>query len=196
MTMKLKICMMTILAFLFTPDGKAQDVAVKTNLLYDAFLNINAGVEVGLAPKWTLDLSGNFNDWDLSHGRKWKHWMVQPEARYWFCDRFGGHFVGAHLHGGQYNMGGLKNSLHFLGTDFGKLTDTRYQGWFAGAGIAYGYAWILGRHWNFEAEIGLGYSYTRFDRYNCKGCGRKNGLKDDHHYIGPTKAALNLVYVF
>lgn len=66
-----------------------QNVAVKTNLLYDiAAYTANAGVEVGLAPRWTLDLSANYNGWTLSHDRKWKHWLLQPEARYWFCDRF------------------------------------------------------------------------------------------------------------
>ena len=98
---------------------------------------------------------------------------VQPEVRYWFCDHFSGHFVGAHIHGGQYNIGGFDGKINFLGTDARKLKDTRYQGWFVGAGIAYGYTWILGRHWNLEAEIGLGYSYTRYDRFQCAGCGRK-----------------------
>ena len=34
----------------------AQDVALKTNILSDAFMNINAGIEVGLAPRWNLKL--------------------------------------------------------------------------------------------------------------------------------------------
>ena len=38
---------------------------------------------------------------------------------------------------------------------------------------AYGYAWVLGRHWNLEAEIGLGYSYTRYSQFKCAGCGKK-----------------------
>ena len=38
-----------------TQGVKAQDVAVKSNVLADAFLNPNLGIEVGLAPKWTLD---------------------------------------------------------------------------------------------------------------------------------------------
>lgn len=61
---------------------RAQDVALKSNLLADGFLSPNLGVEIGLAPKWTLDVSGQFNAWTLSHGRRWKHWLVQPEARY------------------------------------------------------------------------------------------------------------------
>ncbi len=77
----------------FTPM-KAQDVAVKTNLLYDAVLTPNIGVEVGVAPKWTIDVTGQLNAWTVNE-HYWKHWLAQPEARYWFCQRFAGHFVGA-----------------------------------------------------------------------------------------------------
>lgn len=176
--------------------AKAQKAAVKTNLLYDAFMNVNLGVEFALAPKWTLDLSGDFNGWTLSHGRRWKHWLVQPEARYWLCDRFAGHFFGLHAHGGQFNVGGLKNSISFLGTDFSQLSDKRFQGWFVGGGVTYGYAWILGRHFNLEAGLGVGYSYARYDRYRCAGCGKKEADGKAHHYVGPTKAFVNLVYTF
>lgn len=175
---------------------KAQNVAVKTNILYDALLNVNAGVEVGLAPRWTAEISADYNSWTLSHDRKWKHWFLQPEVRYWFCERFSGHFVGVHLIGGQYNVGGLKNGINFLGTDFSKLSDRRYQGWFAGAGIAYGYSWILDLHWNVEAEIGLGWTYSRSDVYPCATCGTKLAEGKPHNYVGPTKAAINLIYTF
>lgn len=188
--------LLIMLAMGYTQGVKAQDVAVKSNLLSDAFLNPNMGLEVGLAPKWTLEVIGEFNGWTLSHDRRWKHWAAQPEIRYWFCDRFSGHFIGAHVHGGQYNMGGFNGRYNLFGTDARKLKDTRYQGWFVGAGIAYGYAWILNEYWNLEAEFGFGYSYTRYDRYNCAGCGKK--IEDDkpHHYVGPTKVAINLVYMF
>ena len=181
---------------LFTLIGaKGQNVALKTNLLYDATLTANAGIEFGLAPRWSLDLSGNYNGWTVND-HKWKHWLVQPEARYWFCDRFAGHFVGLHLLGGEYNFGNIKNSINVLGTDFSDLTDHRHQGWYAGAGIAYGYSWILSRHWNLELELGAGYVYTRYDVFNCAGCGRKIEENKPHHYVGPTKAAVNLVYEF
>ena len=47
--------------------------------------------------------------------------FAQPEARYWFCQAYSGHFVGAHLLGGQYNYGNLDMPFKFLGTDFRKL---------------------------------------------------------------------------
>lgn len=194
--MKHIILLLAIAAIGISQETRAQKMAVKTNLLSDAVLNVNLGMEIGLTPQWTLDLTGEFNDWTLSHGKRWKHWVVQPEARYWLCDRFSGHFFGAHIHGGQYNLGGFDGRINFLGTDTRKLKDTRYQGWFVGAGLSYGYAWILSRHWNLEAEIGLGYSYTRYDRFRCTGCGKKVETDKPHHYVGPTKAAINLVYLF
>ena len=175
-------------------DG--QNIAVKSNILSDVLLTPNIGIEVGMAPKWTIDVSGQFNAWTLSHMRRWKHVAMQPEVRYWFCDRFSGHFIGMHLHGGWYNIGGFDGKMNMFGTDARKLKDTRYQGWFAGAGVAYGYAWILGRHWNLEAELGFGYSFTKYDRFRCAGCGKKVETDKTHHYIGPTKLAINLVYVF
>ena len=173
---------------------KAQDVAVKSNILSDALLNPNAGIEIGLAPKWTLDVSGQFNLWTVK-GHKWRHWLAQPEARYWFCRRFAGHFVGIHALGGEYNFGNLDMDFKFLGSDFRQLKDRRYEGWGAGAGIAYGYAWPVARHWNIEAEIGIGWVYTKYSAYPCATCGTK--LESGHHnYFGPTKAAVNIVYLF
>lgn len=60
-----------ILATTFTM--KAQKVAVKTNLLYDASATMNLGFEFGLSAKWTLDISGNYNPWTFSNNQKWKH---------------------------------------------------------------------------------------------------------------------------
>ena len=195
MVMKLKFFIPLLLGLLFATETKAQDVAVKTNLLYDVSATVNLGVEVGLAPKWTLDLSGNLNAWNVNENKRWKHWMVQPEARYWFCERFSGHFLGIHAHAGQFNLGGLQNNSKFLGTDFSQLSNNRFQGYGLGAGVAYGYAFILGKHWNLELELGAGYVYANYDIFECTGCGRRVG-HDDHHYFGVTKAAINLVYVF
>jgi len=196
--MKTRILILVIAAgaMLTAVEAEAQKVAVKTNVIADALANVNLGIETGLAPKWTLELTGEFNGWTLSHGRRWKHWLAMPEARYWLCDRFSGHFFGLEVHGGQYNIGGFDGKWNVLGTDARKLKDSRYQGWFVGGGITYGYAWILGRHWNLEAEIGVGYSYTRYDKFRCAGCGKKTESDRPHSYVGPTKAAVNFVYLF
>lgn len=178
-------------------SASAQKVALKTNLLQDALLDPNVGVEVGLAPKWTLDIPFQMNAWTVGNDHRWKHWLVQPEARYWFCERFAGHFVGVHAIGGQYNFGNLGFKAHnFLGSDLSQLQDKRYQGWGVGAGVAYGYAWPVAKHWSVEGEVGVGWIYTRFDSYPCQKCGRKIDKNRVHNYVGPTKASLNIVYLF
>lgn len=173
----------------------AQDWAIKTNILSDATATVNLGAEVGVAPKWTIDISGSYNNWSKNKSVKWKHAFIQPEARYWFCDRFSSHFVGAHLIGGAFNLGNLQNNMSILGTDFSVLSDKRYQGYAYGAGVAYGFAFMLSKSINLELEVGFGYAYLDYDIFNCSGCGRKIG-SDNHHYVGPTKAAVNLVFVF
>lgn len=195
--MRSKYYILLLFGLLVQFGAKGQnDVAIKSNILYDLTATISAGIEVGLAPRWSIDVSGNFNAWTMKNDRRWKHYLVQPEVRYWLCDRFMGHFLALHLHGGQYNFGGIKNSINFLGTNLSNLTTHRYQGWFAGAGVGYGYAFVLGRHWNLELEAGIGYAYTVLDEFECAGCGRKVNTDLNHHYFGPTKLAVNFVYLF
>lgn len=191
-----KLLAIMLLALSSQLSGLAQDVAIKTNIIYDALLTPTLGVEVGVAPKWSLELNGSLNDWTVNE-KKWKQWMVQPEARYWLCQRFSGHFFGLHGIGGQFNFGNLNfGGYNFLGTNLKQLEDHRLQGWMAGAGLAYGYSWILGKHWNIEAELGIGWIFSKYDVYKCQGCGKKIEEDKTHNYYGPTKAALNLIYVF
>lgn len=194
----IKFLTVVVIAAASAFNAKAQNVAIKTNLLYDATTTINLGIEVGLAPKWTLDLSGNLNPWKWNNGMRLKHYMVQPELRYWFCERFNGSFLGIHALGGQYNLGKFPPkimSLPFF-NQHPHWADNRYQGWYVGGGIAYGYSFILSKHWNLELELGAGYIYTRYDVFECKDCDKKVATDRPKHYVGPTKAAINLVYEF
>lgn len=197
MRSQLKFC---LLFTLFVLSGgisqvHAQNWAVKTNILSDATATANIGVEMGVAPKWTIDISGSYNNWSKNESVKWKHALIQPEARYWFCDRFSRHFVGAHLLYGAFNIARVHNNISFLGTDFTVLNNMRYQGFAYGAGVAYGFAFMLSKSINLELEVGFGYAYLDYDIFKCSGCGRNVG-SGDHHYFGPTKAAVNLEFVF
>ena len=78
---------------------------------------------------------------------------------------------------------------------FDDLKDFRYKGHFYGGGVSYGYQFVLGRHWNLGATIGLGYAYVRYKKYECEECGDMLE-KSNKNYWGPTKAALNLIYIF
>lgn len=196
---KLKVSIAALM-FLMATSAHAQKVALKTNLLYDATATANFGIETALSKRWTFDLSGNFNAWSTSEKAtrpKWKQWMVQPEFRYWLCDRFQGHFFGIHALGGQFNFGHLDNNIHWPGTDIYELTTKRHQGWMAGAGLAYGYAWLLGRHLSLELEAGAGWIHARYDEFcTMDKCGKELKSDVDHDYFGPTKLAVNIVYSF
>lgn len=159
---------------------RGQEVALKTNALYWATTTTNLSAEIGVAPKWTVELMGAYNPWTFKDDKKMRFWLLQPEAKYWFCERFEGHFVGLHIHGAQY---------------FGGFGAKRYDGWLAGGGVSYGYDWILAPHWNLEAEIGIGYAHLWFDESARIPC-----LKDKRHrhlnYVGLTRAALTFSYIF
>lgn len=73
--MKLKFYIPLLLGLLCFTNAKAQYVAVKTNLLYDAAATVNLGVEVGIAPKWTLDISGNLNAWNIDEDAIQLHYI-------------------------------------------------------------------------------------------------------------------------
>lgn len=178
-------------------SAEAQVFGVKTNLLYDATATLNLGVEFGLAKKWSFDLSGNYNAWDNPYGKGfYKHMFAQPELRFWFCDRFNGHFLGLHALGGVYNVGGLDTDMKIFGYDLSKFNTFRYEGWFVGAGIGYGYSVILSSHWNMEFEIGAGFIYSEFDKYECEECGLQLEHQVPLKYFGPTKASVGLIYLF
>lgn len=182
-----------LLAAVLAPIFKAsaQQTGVKTNLLYWATTTPNIGLEVQTGRRHTAQLFYGFNPWSFSSGKKLRHWVLQPEYRYWFCQTFNGLFLGAHLMGGQFNAGGVKMPSGLL-KDF---RDNRYEGWFAGGGATVGWQLPLSRHWNMETSVGVGYDYLHYDRYECKTCGNKTG-EADRHYVGPTKAALELIYMF
>ncbi len=163
---------------------------IKTNLLYDATTTFNLGVEFKTGAKTSLDISGNYNPWTFSDNRKWKHVLVQPEFRLWTRETFRGHFFGLHAHYAYYNVSRLPGSVF---SDY--MTTHRFDGWLAGAGIGYGYRWNFNRHLAMEAEIGVGYAYLDYDKYPCDHCGEKIS-GETKHYVGPTKAAISLIYSF
>ena len=181
-----KIYILLLLASIVcTPQMLAQQVGVNSNLLYDLTTTANIGLEVAVAPKWSIDMSANYNPWEFAGNKKLKHWLIQPEVRYWLCEKFYGHFLGLHAHIGAYNIGGLK----VIG-----LKDYRYEGNLYGAGLSYGYQWILSQRWSLEASIGLGYTYLSYTQYPCERCTSK--ISDQtRNYWGPTKVGISLIYL-
>ena len=93
--MGLKVNIFIVVVFCFLGARvSAQEGGVKSNLLYDVTGTLNFGMEFSLDYEWTLDVSANYNAWNFSPTRKMKHWLLQPELRWWGCEPFSGHFSG------------------------------------------------------------------------------------------------------
>lgn len=170
--------------------------AVRTNLLYDAFLLPTLGVEWRVNRDLGIKFDGSFALWggkidgddtgDMN-GKAQKMWLLNPEVRWYLLSdkRF---YVGVSGSYGQYNI-----YKYPLGNLFKK--DAGYQGNLWNAGITIGYQVRLSR--NFSADFNLGLGYTRLDydefvimdgmRLYKKQGGTRN-------FWGPTQAGVNLVW--
>lgn len=179
-----------LLILLCSAEVKAQTIALKSDLLTGALSSPNIAVEVKLSNRFTLETGFHYNPFHAGENKRWKHWFLQPELRYWICQPYGGHFFGAHLVYGVYNVGNIRLPLGL----FKGVRSSRYEGDFMGAGISYGYHFILSPRWSIETSIGVGFLHTEYQHYRCLHCGERTG-SGSRNFITPTKAAISLVYV-
>lgn len=84
-----------------------QNIAIKSNLLYDLTTTLNMGGEVRCDDTHTISLSLNYNPWNFGGNKKMKHFLLQPEYRKWFNEVFTGSFIGFQLHYALFNFGGM-----------------------------------------------------------------------------------------
>ena len=106
--MKIRSIFTLLILTLLVSYSRAQDIAIKTNLLYGGYTYTpNLSLEIGLGKRSTLDLGGGYNPWNLDgtaeNNKKLVHWLGEIEYRYWLCQRFSGHFLGVHVLGSKGN---------------------------------------------------------------------------------------------
>lgn len=177
---KIKLVLLFCGLFVAFFKVNAQEVALKTNILYWGTTTPNIGIEVRLANRFTVDLQAAYNPWTFKDDKKMHFWLAQPELRYWFNNIYQKHFIGVHLHGAQY---------------FGGFKEKRYNGYLAGGGVGYGYDWKLSPHWNLETQIGVGYVrlwYKESQRIPCDKC----RIDANDNYWGLTKLSFSVSYMF
>ncbi len=163
----------------------AQQTALKSNILYLGTTTPNAGVELGLGNHFTLEVWGAYNAWKFPNKMKLNLYLAQPEFRFWPCQKFEGHFFGAHAHYGHFNIG----QIPFISG----LKDYVLRGDLYGAGLSYGYHWALGERWGMEASIGVGYAHMAYTKFHCDECAEPVGYFT-REYFGPTRAAFSIIY--
>lgn len=138
--LKYIVCVVAVI-LLSSFEGKAQRLAVSTDLVHWAVLSPNIGFEIALSQHHAFAFSASTCPVKVSDRLSVTHLSVLPEYRYWFRMPFYGHYTGANLIYSSYDIGG-----------------SRYvrTGNLIAACANYGYSFILGRRWNVIPHAGLG----------------------------------------
>jgi len=172
--------------------GKTPRFAVKTNVINSFTSTLNLGAEIRISKKVTFNTSANWNPWTFNaeENTKFKFLLVEPGIRYWACESFNGHFFSIHGHYAYYNIGRLPVKP-FTET----MNEFRFEGQLAGAGISYGYHWLLSSRWSLDAEIGVGYARLWYGKYPCQTCA-KILSNENKNYWGLTRAGFSISYLF
>lgn len=175
-----------------TITNKEQDrkhaVLLKTNMLYDAAAIPNIGLEVSVGKGWSVGANWMYAWWsnDTRH-RFWRTYGGDVELRRWFSPRresrslMCGHHIGVY---GQI----LTYDIEWGGR--GYLGDR----WSWAAGLSYGYSQPIGRHFNIDFTLGIGYLEGDYKKYHPEdGC---YFWESTHRrkWFGPTKAEVSLIW--
>ena len=171
--------------------AKQPRIALRTNLLYDATLSPNLGVDVRVDSAWTVGLLAGINAWDIDKekNKKWRHALFSIRARKYRDSLFHKGYYEADVIYSHYNVGNTKIPFGL----YSAVKDRRLQGDLVALGGKYGYSWILARHWRIEAEAGVAVGYAWFKEYDCDHCGTYYG-KGDRIFLLP-QLGINVVYI-
>lgn len=163
-------------------------MSLQTNMLYDAFLIPNVGVELYLGGNMSVDASWHYSWWKSDKKAwYWRSYGGDIALRYWFGKA-------AHnkpLTGQHIGLYGQMITYDFETGNRGYLADR----WSWAAGVEYGYSLPIARRLNIDFTAGFGYHWGDFEEY----------LPIDGHYvwqatkkrkhIGPTKVEVSLVWL-
>lgn len=158
-----------------------QRVALKTNALEYFILTPNLTLEARLSRKMTIQLGVAANPINTAISNyKLANFRVEPEVRYWFNRPMARHFLAVSGTAGAYSL---------------QFKDRFIKGDMLSAGISYGYALVLGRHWNVEFELGVGIaSVSGMDYKGEDNAPNERNMKKI--FPVPARAAISFGYVF
>ena len=171
-------------------------MGIRTNMLYDALLIPNIGVEFYLGKNWSVMANWMYGWWksDRTHWY-WRAYGGDLAVRKWFgkaADEkpLTGHHLGVYAQvftfdfetGGRGYMGGKPG-----GTIWDKANYA--------AGVEYGYSLPIAKRLNIDFSIGAGYwGGTYYEYIPEDGCYVWQSTKQ-RHWFGPTKAEVSLVWL-
>lgn len=162
--------------------------AVKTNMLYDAALVPNIGIEVAFADQWSVAANWMYAWWKCDHDyRYWRTYGGDIEGRWWFGSlAYDKPLQGHHI--------GVYGQLLTYDLEFGN------RGWQAdkynyAAGVSYGFSLPIARHLNLDFNLGIGYMWGKYKTYKPIDGHYVWQSTKKRKYFGPTKAEIALVWL-
>lgn len=164
-------------------EERRHHFALKTNLLYDAALMPNLEFEWLINHNWSVGIEGDVAWWKPKETKVYRLAIISPEIRYHIKPRapWQGMYAGVFAGGGLYQLQhGIKG----------------YRGEGGMGGVSFGYTWLIGKHFFFEAGIGVGYLYTRYKVYEYMDSHRVYMRTKTLNYFGPLKLKLSIAWRF
>ena len=186
--LKRAIFLTAIFLFSASVASRAQNLSLSTNFVdWGFFGTANLTFESAFSKHFSMEVGAKYNPWTFKKNSD-RPIMNQQitgfvSAKYWFWYVYSGWWMSAKAKYNDYTQTGLiRYSL-----DEGKSV---------GAGLAFGYSYMLGKHFNIDLSLGLWGGRT-FDYVSYDSAARKKVLKSGNKwFLGPDNIEVALKYVF
>ena len=187
-TMLLKSLLLSLLFIGSASLAPAQKVSVSTNMLeWGNFGTMNADVGVSISQHFSLFAGGRYNPWSFQAKSSMPIYNKQTTGyvgvRYWPWYVWSGWWVSAKVRYTQFSETGV-------------LRPKLFEGRSIGAGLAFGYTWMLSEHFNIEVGGGAWAGrHLEFAQYRTV---RSMELQDSgpRNFAFIDEMSLSLMYVF
>lgn len=178
---KIKYCIwIGALGLLLNTDNcSAQKHTLGVNIATLAIGSINIEWSKAFSQKVTFHLPISWNPVTFSNNIKLNHILVQPGIRWWKWHSYSGYFGAVSITAAQFNAG---------------IKTFRYYGNGTGLTISTGYAKMISKRWNIEAEAGIYSGWISYDKYSRELCGDYEGSWSGIKFY-PAKISLSLIYI-
>ena len=171
-------------------------MAVKTNLLYDALLVPNLGVEFYLGKGFSVSGEWVYAWWNNNkHHRYWRLYGGELAVRKYFGRLAGGSPLTRHhwgIYGQLFTYDFEVGGRGYMG---GRPGGTLWEKMNYGVGVEYGYSLPIARKLNLDFSVGLGYWGGTYYEYEPMDNHYVWLQTKERHWFGPTKAEISLVWL-
>lgn len=144
MSIKLKVLITAVFLIAAMPSLRAQRMAITSNLLEDALLTPNMGVDIVVSDRQSVSFDVSYAPYKLFPQFHNKHMSFRAAYKYWFNQTFYAHYL---------SLDAIASSSDVA------LGQWNSKDEYLALGLGYGYSFILSKRFNIIPSIGLGLAY-------------------------------------